>query len=86
MIVNVYSIRDVKSGFLTPTFEMSDEVAIRNFTHGVSCAAGDSLFFTHAADFSLYAIGRFDTDKGLLLSFDLPMHLVDADEVVRQDG
>ncbi len=85
MIINVYSIRDVKAGFLSPTFEMSDEVAIRNFVHGVSCASGDSLFFTHAKDFSLYAIGSFDTDKGILLPFNVPMHLVDADEVVKHN-
>ena len=35
MKFGVYAIRDSKSGFMTPTFEPNDAVAMRNFTHAV---------------------------------------------------
>lgn len=81
MILNVYSIRDVKTGFLSPLFEMSDSVAVRNFEHAISTASVDNLFFSHPSDYSFYALGTFDTESGRIVSFDVPVHLMDATEV-----
>lgn len=61
MILGVYSIRDSKTGFLSPTFELNDAVAMRNFRHAQQ---GDTILKSHSVDFSLYKIGRFDTDTG----------------------
>lgn len=62
MKVGLYSIRDVRTGFLNITTEMNDQSAIRNFDH----ASRDerSLFYSHGADYSLYKLGSFDTDTG----------------------
>uniref|UniRef100_A0AAU8AW51 Nonstructural protein n=1 Tax=Dulem virus 134 TaxID=3145611 RepID=A0AAU8AW51_9VIRU len=81
MKFGVYSIRDVKVGFLNPTFEMSDAVSRRNFSHAVLNNT-DSLFFSHPEDYSLYKIGTFDTETGKLLPLDVPLQLVDAISVI----
>lgn len=64
MILNVYAIRDVKSGYMNPTFELNDAVAMRNFQF--ACQQTDSLLFAAAADFELYQIGRYDTETGII--------------------
>ncbi len=61
----VYSIRDVRTGFLSPSIEVSDQVAKRNFEHAVS-HSGSSLFMSHPEDYSLWCIGAFDSDTGVL--------------------
>lgn len=72
----MYAIRDVKTGFLAPTLDMNDEAAIRNFEH--ACMRADSLFFTHAADYSLYRIGTYIAETGEIEVIYPPAHVVDA--------
>lgn len=79
MKYNIYSIRDVKTGFLPPTYDVNDQSAVRNFEH--ACLNGDSLFFSHAEDYSLFALGSFDTDTGRIYSDDNPTELVSAFQV-----
>lgn len=74
MKFNVYSIRDVKTGFLSPTFEINDAVAMRNFEHAIQNS--DSILFSHAADFSLFRIGTFDSDSGRLMPLELPIEVM----------
>lgn len=62
MILNVYSIRDIKSGYLTPTFEVNDAVALRNFK--AACSRADSIFSFSPADFEIYRIAKFDSNTG----------------------
>lgn len=64
MILNVYAIRDTKSGYMNPTFELNDAVAMRNFSF--ACQQTDSLLFAAAGDFELYQIGRYDTETGII--------------------
>ena len=64
MTLNIYAIRDAKSGFMSPTFELNDAVAMRNFEH--ACLNSDSLLFSHFEDFDLYRIGAYDTDTGCI--------------------
>lgn len=80
MKFGVYSIRDVRSGFLTPTIEMSDTVAVRNFSHAVM--KGDSLLQSFSSEYDLYKIGDFDTDSGLITPITPIEFLVSADSVV----
>lgn len=84
LILNVYCIRDVKTGFLTPTFDSNDETAIRNFSHAV--INSDSVLFSFAKDFSLYRLGTFDSDSGLLTREQLPFHLYEATDSIRNFG
>lgn len=64
MIYGVYSMRDVKTGFMSPVVEPNDDAAARNFYHSVSVSEG--ILFTYASDFDLYKLGTFDSDSGLL--------------------
>lgn len=64
MILGVYSIRDSKTGFLQPTFENNDAVALRNFQHAI--VSSESVLSTHAPDFCLCRIGSFDSESGAI--------------------
>lgn len=75
MIFGVYSIRDMKSGFLAPSVEVNDAVAQRNFEHAV-LNSEQSLFFSHPEDYVLMKIGEMDSDKGVLFP------LVPIEEVI----
>lgn len=61
MKYGVYCIRDLKSGWLSPTVDINDQVAIRNFVYAVQ---HNELFSDFANDYSLYKIGDFDTETG----------------------
>lgn len=76
MTYGVYAMRDVKVGFMTPTFDVNDESAKRNFIHAV--LTSDSILSSFANDFSLYRLGDYDTETGQLLPLSLPLHLFDA--------
>ncbi|ALS03503.1 VP5 [Gokushovirus WZ-2015a] len=62
MILNIYAIRDTKSGYMNPTFELNDAVAMRNFQY--ACQQTDSMLFACASDFELYQIGWYNTETG----------------------
>lgn len=64
MKIGVYSMRDQLSGFLTPSFELNDQIATRNFSYAIK--KPDTLLFASAKDFDLLKIGEFDTDTGEL--------------------
>lgn len=74
MIYGVYAIRDSKTGFLTPTVDINDQSAARNFEH--AALQSNTLFFSHPADYDLYKIGSFDTDSGLLQAFSAPDFII----------
>lgn len=75
----VYAIRDVHTGFMSPTIDQNDSAAIRNFEHAVMQSA--SLMNSHPKHYSLYKIGEFDSETGSIKEC-LPEHLIDASEVV----
>ena len=64
MKFGIYAIRDVYTGFLSPTVEVNDLVAKRNFEH--ACNRSDSLLFSHAQDYDLYKIVEFESDSGVV--------------------
>lgn len=76
----MYSIRDAKVGFLTPTIDQNDAAAARNFEHAVLNAA--SLMNSHPGDYALYKIGEFDTESGAVVPC-MPEHVIDAVGVVK---
>lgn len=81
MMLNVYSIRDVRYGFLAPTVEQNDYIAARNFANAIMETHG--VLFTHASDFQLFRIGEFDTDNGVLKPAQLHELVSDGAEVLR---
>ncbi len=68
MIYGVYAIRDLRTGYLSPTVDVNDSSALRNFRHAASRT--ESLFYTHPADYQLERIGSYDTDDGILVPED----------------
>lgn len=65
MLYGVYCIRDLKTGYLSPTVDINDASAVRNFRHAASRV--DSLFFSSPADYQLFRIGTYDTEDGVLV-------------------
>lgn len=82
MVFGIYCVRDVKSGFQTPTAQVNDAVATRGFASAV--LNSDSVLFTHASDFALYKVAEFDADTGRITPLDLPVELIQASAVLLQ--
>lgn len=81
MIYNMYSIRDSRTGFLSPTCDINDVSAERNFEH--ACFNRSSLFYTHVKDYDLVKIGQYDSDTGELLPCDHKVLLTGAQVELR---
>ena len=86
MILNMYSIKDAKTGYMTPVLEQNDAAALRNFAHAVN--QPDSIMQDCPNDFALYLVAKFDTDRAVIFSYGddtpvLPHLIVDASEVLR---
>lgn len=76
MILSVYAVRDDLSGFLTPTFEQNDAIAMRNFQMATDSARRDStLLGFRPSDFTLYKIATFDSDSGVISPL-MPVELI----------
>lgn len=80
MILSMYSIQDLKSGFLTPTVETNDAVAKRCFEHAVQNT--NTIMFSHQEDFRLMRLGTFDTETGRIIPLDLIELVCDGKDVL----
>lgn len=81
MKLNVYAIRDLRSGFLGLGTEQNDYIAARNFANAIMESKG--VLFNYASDFQLFRIGEFDSDKGVLIPAQLHELVSDGAEVLR---
>lgn len=68
MIKNLYSIKDSKVGYGQPFISHSDATAIRELHSAVNSPRGTTMIAECPEDFSLYALGSFNTDTGELIS------------------
>lgn len=84
MIYGLYSIRDAKTGFMPPQLDMNGDSAIRNFEHAV--LNPNSLFYTHASDYSLWHVADFDIETGQVIPLVPANHLVDAISLNRKES
>lgn len=82
MIYGVYAIKDAKTSFLPCNVDYNDASAIRNFEHAV--IAPDSLMRSHPADYTLYRLGSYNTETGLIVSEADPQQIADAASIVRK--
>lgn len=80
---NLYSIRDDKVGFMVPTADPNDAVAIRSFTSACKRAMAEQD--ERVYDLSLYRVGSFNIDSGQVESLDPPVHLVSSVSVIGGD-
>uniref|UniRef100_A0AAU8B9P6 Nonstructural protein n=1 Tax=Dulem virus 130 TaxID=3145607 RepID=A0AAU8B9P6_9VIRU len=62
MKMNIYAIRDVHTGFMSPTIDQNDASAVRNFKH--ASLNYESLFYTHTKDYDLFCIGEYESETG----------------------
>lgn len=74
MIYGIYAIRDAKTGFLTPTVDINDQSASRNFAH--ASMQTNSLFCTHPQDYDLYRLGTYDSESGFIQALAVPEFIV----------
>lgn len=82
MKFGLYSIKDAKTGFMTPVVEQGDAAALRNFSAAVNHS--DSIMYQYPNDFALYKVANFDTDSGIE-PVSAPILIVDASEVLRSE-
>lgn len=84
MKFGMYSIKDAKTGFMTPTVDQNDASALRNFEYAVN--QPDFLLNSHPNDFALCRLASFDTDSGVCDVLPVPFVVADASEVLRREG
>lgn len=80
MVYGVYSIRDIKTGFMTPSMDVNDASAARNFYHAVVKSEG--ILFTYASDFALYKLADFDSESGSIFPLPVPAHIADGSQAL----
>lgn len=75
MKYGIYSIFDSAAGvFTAPTIDISDASAIRNFQQAI--ANSGSIMNFKPDDFSLYQIGTFDVESGIIDPWSPPSRLI----------
>lgn len=72
----IVSLRDAKTGFGIPQTEVNEQTALRNFEYAFNKKG--TLVYEHAADYSLYKVGEYDTETGVLSGCTVPELIVDA--------
>lgn len=80
MIFGMFSIRDVKTGFMTPDISVSPDAAIRNFS--IAMSRPDVLYQSFIRDFDLYQIGDFDSDSGVVTPLVPPVFVISASDAL----
>lgn len=76
MKVNCYAVFDAKiADYQLSIFDIKDEGAIRQFYDVLS--DNNHRWSKHPEDYSLWAVGSFDTTKGMLEG-SIPINLVNA--------
>ncbi|UPW41663.1 nonstructural protein [Peromfec virus RodF8_28] len=81
MTYNLYSMRDAKTGFMTPTIEVNDDAARRAFVHAIWNS--DGILHSFCEDFSLYRIGTFNSNSAVISPELVPVHVMDGAEALR---
>ena len=76
------SVRDAKSEtFGRPFCMLSIGQAIRSFDDEVNRVAEDNIMNQHPEDFSLYQVGTFEDEKGMIRPISPVKLLIHADQV-----
>lgn len=82
MIYNIYAIKDDASTFLAPTIDATDATAIRQFKAALSNAE-NSIMYCNKKDFSLYKIGTYDSETGLITPYVVPALVFRGSDIER---
>ncbi len=82
MIYGLYAIKDAKSTYFPVNADLNDACAIRNFEHAVR--QPDSLLRSHPNDYSLFLVGTYDNEEGVVFPQLPPKLLTDAAAVLKE--
>ena len=81
MKMNIYSIRDVKTGkFSAIDIQERDEVEIRGFAYAIN--GGNEIMAFKPKDFDLYKLGEYDYATGVITPLSMPELIVNGESVV----
>lgn len=72
----IISTKDDLNGFMNVSLAHKKEIAKRDFEHAMAIASQDSLFYSHPEDYSLYCLGEFDIESGLITVYPTPEFLI----------
>ena len=77
-MMKIYSIKDVKIGFMNPFYQNSNDVAKRSFKNAVTDKRGN--LWTIKEDLELWELGSFDETTGILTP-ETPEYLMGGKDV-----
>lgn len=78
-----FSIRDIKSGIYNPpTYHATPGEAERWFRTHVNRKDGQNNLNLYPEDFSMFQIGSYDDQTGRLESLEMPIHMVEATQLL----
>lgn len=81
MKLNIYSVYDqAAKAYTAPFFLHNDGLAIRAFQDNVN-AEQENNISKHPEHFSLFKLGEFDDQKGVITKLDVNVHLASAIEL-----
>lgn len=80
MIYPIFVMKDLKKGFMSPTVDLNEASALRQFH--MAMVDDHSVIRVHHEDFSLYKIGEFDNESGIINAFYSPEFIADATSLV----
>lgn len=85
MTINLFSVRDIKSGFACPFTAANSNVAQRIFAGCVNSRG--NVIHDYPEDFQLWAVGDFETNNGVLVPdiSGVPKFICDAVSLVSKD-
>ncbi|QCS36229.1 nonstructural protein [Capybara microvirus Cap1_SP_166] len=78
--MNLYSIQDIKTGFLHPWLSDNDNSATRAFD---SMLGSDQMMSKYPNDFRLFRIGEFNPVNAAIIPCVPTVHIVDAASILR---
>lgn len=79
MIHQIFSVRDsAMDAFMRPFTLPTAGTAIRSFTDEVNRAAPDNEMNRHPTDYTLYELGQFDDQSGLVTPHPAPKQILRA--------
>ena len=65
--MNIYSLKDTKSGYMSLMLYKNDELAIRAYKNLLSSGERNQVTM-NPEDFELYSLGSIDLDSGVITS------------------
>ena len=83
MIINIYSIKDEKVSFTSLTTNRTDGAARRDFAIDINNPQMRALNYS-PSDFTLYRVGTFDIDTGIIVPCSPLQMICNGNEVVNE--